>query len=138
MNIQTMRIIDHYAGNTLCYLLSIYERIIRPFIKKDTGSIREILVMKCFGIGSILLSVPMFRALRKSFPTAKIIFLSFYNNAEICQRLQFADKYLYLRKGNLRIFITDLIKVLFELRRYKFDIAIDMEFFPNLPPSLHI
>lgn len=127
-----MRIIDHYAGNFICYFLSIYEKIISNFIKNKLPQrefIKEILVIKCFGLGSIFLSMPMFRALRLTFPKAKITFLTFYNNRQICERLQFADRYLFLKKDSLSIFIRDLIKVLFEFRRHKFDIAIDMEFF---------
>jgi ADP-heptose:LPS heptosyltransferase len=127
-----MRIIDHCAGNPICCFLSVYENIRRVFIKDKEckkESIKEILVMKYFGIGSIFLSTPMFRALRMTFPKAKITFLTFYNNFQICERLQFADRYIFLKKDNLGVFVRDLIKVLFEFRRHKFDIAIDMEFF---------
>lgn len=130
MNAKTMRIIDHYAGNIVCFILSKFDQIIKIF-RKPKGPVKEILVMKYFGLGSILLSAPMFRALRQNPPLskAKITFLTFYNNCEICQRLHFADNYLFIRKDNLRNFIGDLIKVLFEFRKHRFDIAIDMEFF---------
>ncbi len=132
MNIQTMRIIDHCAGNPICYFLLVYKKMKSVFIKDRRPKkefIREILVMKYFGLGSIFLSMPMFRALRSAFPKAKITFITFYNNREICERLQFADRYIYLKTNNLRIFIRDFINALFEFRRHKFDIAIDMEFF---------
>lgn len=128
MNTQTMRIIDHYAGGIICFFLSKFDQIIK-FFRRPKGPIKEILVMKYFGLGSILLSAPMFRALRETFPQAKITFLTFYNNREICQRLHLADNYLFLRKNGIRIFIGDLIKALFEFKRHGFDIAIDMEFF---------
>ena len=123
-----MRIIDHYLGTLVCYILSKLDYLLRLFVKQRK-TVKEILIMKYFGIGSILLSDPMFRAIRETFPEAKIIFLSFYNNQEICERLGLADKYLYLRKNNLRIFFGDLIRLLSEFRKYRFDIAIDMEFF---------
>lgn len=123
-----MRIIDHYAGGIICFFLSKFGQIIK-FFRRPKGPVREILIMKYFGLGSILLSAPMFRALHETFPQAKITFLTFYNNQEICQRLHLADNYLFLRKNGIRIFIGDLIKTLFEFKRRRFDIAIDMEFF---------
>lgn len=123
-----MRIIDHYAGTILCFILSKFE-LIRKFLAKPEPKVKKILVMKYFGLGSILLSAPMFRAFRQSFPDAKIIFLTFYDNREICERLELADAYLYIRKNNLSIFIMDLLKILIEFRRHNFSIAIDMEFF---------
>lgn len=128
MNIETMRIIDHYAGSSICFFLSKFDNIIKFFIKPK-GPVKEILVMKYFGFGSILLSAPMFRALRQAFPKAKITFLTFYNNREVCERLDFADNYLFLRKNNIYLFIGDMIKTLCEFNRHRFDIAIDMEFF---------
>jgi ADP-heptose:LPS heptosyltransferase len=128
MNIHTMRVIDHYLGNLVCYILSKVDLIRKIFIK-PRNEIGEILVTKYFGLGSILLSGPMFRALRHSFPEAKITFLTFYNNREICQKLDFADNYLYLRNDTIYVFIKDLLRVLWEFRRHIFNIAIDMEFF---------
>ncbi|MDO8602384.1 MAG: glycosyltransferase family 9 protein [Candidatus Omnitrophota bacterium] len=128
MNTQKMRMIDQYAGRPACFILAQLDRIIKFFVKVKTHP-KEILTMKYFGMGSILLSTPMFRALRETFPDAKITFVTFHNNREICERLGFADRYLYIRSGSFSIFIADLIKLLFEFRRHHFDIAIDMEFF---------
>lgn len=130
MNIQAMKIIDRYAGKPACFLLAQLDRILKFFIKIKAPP-KEILAMKYFGIGSIILSTPMFRAIREIFPDAKITFVTFYANREICERLGFADRYLYIRPYSFRIFIADLIKLLFEFRKYRFDIAIDMEFFSN-------
>ena len=127
--------IDLYAGNPVCYLLSKLDKIVK-FFAKPKGPVKEILVMKYFGIGSILLSAPMFRALREAFPEAKITFITFYNNREMCERLQLADKYLFLRKNNIYIFIGSLLKILFKFSRHRFDIAIDMEFFSKFSSIL--
>jgi ADP-heptose:LPS heptosyltransferase len=96
---------------------------------RPKDEVKDILVMKYFGLGSILLSAPMFKALRQSFPDAKITFITFYSNREICQKLNMADKYLYLRNDNIYLFVVDLLKAFWEFRRHSFDIAIDMEFF---------
>jgi len=128
MNIENMRIIDNYVGSIICFFLSGIDRMTRGF-KRKQGPVREILVMKYFGIGSILLSTPMFRALRQKYPKAKITLITFYSNNEICERLELADEYLFLRRDSFRVFARDLMKLLFEFRKHKFSIAIDMEFF---------
>jgi ADP-heptose:LPS heptosyltransferase len=85
--------------------------------------------MKYLGMGSILLASPMLRAIRKTYPTVKIGFLTFACNVEMVHRLGLVDNVYTLRTDNLIQFVADLAKCLRKIRRERFQATIDMEFF---------
>jgi len=133
MTIATMKFLDMWVGGPFCLVLSALSRLSRLFSQKGAGSngVKGILVTKYFGMGSILLSVPLFRALRRLYPGVRIGFLTFSDNRELCEILHQADCYYFLRKGNMVVFISDLLKALQNIRRDGYDMVVDMEFFSN-------
>lgn len=129
MNIRTMKAIDRYVGGPLCLLLDFCQRLRSPFLRHETRPLRRILLMKFFGLGSILLATPMLRAIRLRHPEASIGFLTFAGNREMVERLGLADVIYTLRTDTPMNFAGDLFHTLGELRRNSYDVAIDMEFF---------
>ncbi|MBI5376058.1 MAG: glycosyltransferase family 9 protein [Candidatus Schekmanbacteria bacterium] len=130
MNINKMKAIDKWLGIPLCVFLTIFNKvwIFRKSAKRN-NAVKKILVMKYFGIGSILLATPALRALRKGYPEAKITFLTFSGNQEICNLLKVADDYIYLSTTDFSAFFFQTLKTLYRIRKEHFDISIDMEFF---------
>jgi ADP-heptose:LPS heptosyltransferase len=127
-----MKIIDKYVGMPLSVLLMFYEYTKRILIKrKKPEEFKKILLMKFFGMGSIILSIPLFNLIRENFPEAKITFLTFSQNKELSKQLNLAYRYHFLRTDTLPHFIFDVIKTLIKLRREKFDAVLDLEFFSN-------
>lgn len=132
MKIKTMKIIDKYVGMPLSVFILFYEKLKRIFIKrKRPEKIKKILLLKFFGMGSIILSIPLINLIRKNFPDATITFLTFNQNRELTGILKLADKYYFLRNDTLFNFIIDIMKVIIKLRREKYDAVIDLEFFSN-------
>jgi len=129
MNIRTMKAIDQYLGGPLCLLLDLCQRLRFPFRRHEKRPYRRILLMKFFGLGSILLASPMLRAIKLRHPDASIGFLTFAGNREMVERLGLADVIYTLRTDTMPHFAGDLVKVLGQIRRDGFDVAIDMEFF---------
>lgn len=131
MNIRQMRKIDTYVGGITCLLLEIYERIIRLFVVKKTNipQIERILITKYLGMGSILLTTPMLRALRTKFPRCKIVFLTFGGNAKFTKQISLIDEVVSIRTESLFLFMSDLLRVLIKIRRERFDVVFDLEFF---------
>jgi len=128
-----MKFLDMWVGGPLCLALSALSRLTRLLPKKRPrgGEAKGILVTKYFGMGSILLSVPMFRALREMHPDVRIGFLTFSDNRELCEILHQADRYYFLRKDNIVVFLNDLLRALHDIRRDGYDVTVDMEFFSN-------
>lgn len=129
MNIRTMKALDHFVGIPLCLLLDGYQ-LLRQLCRRDRPRpFARILVMKFFGIGSILLASPMLRAIKEQYPEARIGFLTFAANREMVERLGLTDTIYTLRTDSLPHFALDLIRALHQIRHERYDATIDMEFF---------
>jgi len=132
MKVNTMKIIDKYIGMPLSVALLFYDYIKRIFKKRaKPEEFRKILLMKFFGMGSIVLSIPLFNLIRDYYPDASITFLTFSQNNELGKQLKLADKYYFLRTDTFFHFVVDCIKVILKLRRDKYDAVLDLEFFSN-------
>ena len=73
-----MRLVDKHLGAWLCHMLAVRSPgfvagtsggLIDP-VEPEPESVREILVMKFLGMGSILQATPLFERLRRRYPEA--------------------------------------------------------------------
>ena len=95
--------------------------------------VRNILIIKFRALGDILLSVPAMRAVRESFPEAKICILVNKGGEEILSGQGLADELLVFDKNNGLPVARDLDLILSIMDR-KFDLVIDM--YGNLRSAL--
>ena len=127
-----MRFIDKYLGTLGCFLLTISNKASLIFNKNyrcnGDGKVDKILMIKFWGIGSIILATPAIRAVRERYPTAEIIFLTFLQNKEICESIGLIDEIITIESSSLSRFIYQTIKVLAYLRRLRLDLVVDLEF----------
>jgi len=135
MKMELMRKIDYYLGMPICYLFAFFEMFKRLlfFRNKHPGDIKKILIIKFLGIGSISLVAPTIVALKNDFPQAKIYFLTFKNNEEVIKLLNLTHQNFFINTKNLYQFFKSTVGVLFQLRKEKIDIALDLEFFSKFP-----
>lgn len=132
MKISTMKKIDKLIGTPLSILFLLYEFTKRIFIKRRRPTeFKKILVMKFFGMGSIILSIPLLNLIRKNFKEAEVTYLTFSQNKELLQQIKLADRHYFLRTDTFFHFIFDTLKILFKLRIEKYDAVLDLEFFSN-------
>lgn len=129
MNVSSMKKIDRYVGIPICLVLDAVSRVRSLFPVRRVDAPRKILVMKFFGMGSVLLSSPMLIALRGHYPSAKVSFLTFASNRDIVERLGIVEAIYCLRTDSFAAFASDLVRALVAIRRERFDVTIDMEFF---------
>lgn len=129
MHMRTMKAIDRYAGIPICLLLDIYSRVRALFVITPPRQPAKILLMKYFGMGSILLATPMLRALRQKYPEIKIGFLTLASNCDLVERLGLVDSVYLLRTDSAVHFAADAFRQLRAIRREKYDVTIDLEFF---------
>ena len=97
-------------------------------------NINKILVLQLGGIGDVVLSLPALKALRARFKNADISLLVIGRSAELVRGCEYIDNLftLNIRYTNLSgIFrkgvFSNLLKVMKELRRNRFDLAINLE-----------
>ncbi|MDD4908805.1 MAG: glycosyltransferase family 9 protein [Candidatus Omnitrophica bacterium] len=132
--IQVLKFIDHWVGSPICAILGLFHRLTHPFYRvtsrielpKDP---RAILVIKFFGLGSILLSSSLLKNIKTRYPDTKIIFLTFKNNAELVRRLGISDEIRAVDVSGPFTTLYSVFNNLIYFSLHKPDISIDLEFF---------
>lgn len=128
-----MRRLDFYMGFLLCSLLAFLYRIRgkgKVFLPRTLNN-KKILTIKFLGFGSIIMTTPFIAEMKKNYPEAKIHFLTFSDNAPICESIRLIDKTFYLEKKSLGKFIVSLVKNLHQIRKQNYDLVFNLEFFSN-------
>jgi ADP-heptose:LPS heptosyltransferase len=140
MNIEQMRQLDRYGGGIICLILEVYYRFWRVlkrvwcFLGKKSKErpVTKVLVIKFFGMGSIALMFPMINAIKKKYPSAKILFLTFFQNKEICELLKVGDEILCVYPQKVRRLLLEVCGIFIRLWKERVDICFDVEFFSRL------
>lgn len=133
MRVSLARKIDLHCGFLLCLGLRLLD-VVSMFGGKRRATPpqapRAILAIKCFGFGSILQMCPMLAALKEAHPDARITLLTFAQNAGVARLLPMIDDVatVEFRKGIL-VFLAETMRQILRLRRQRFDIIFDCEFF---------
>ena len=95
MDVELMRRLDKVLGNAACSVLATAHQLRKPFVRGDRA-IKNIAVMKFFGMGSIIVASKSLAALRDRYPDAKIHFVTFKSNQGILDILQLTDQNYYV------------------------------------------
>lgn len=146
MSLSLMKWIDQYLGALLCLALYLVERLRRG--RRARGEPRKILFIKLWGMGSILNAVPAFAAAKfthhpspivgavsehaqsKHAQFTEVYLLTFKRNSQICELLNVVDGVLFLDNPKpSAAFLLNLLPLIQRLRRERFDVVVDLEFF---------
>jgi ADP-heptose:LPS heptosyltransferase len=112
---------------------NIFDR--RPTIP-GADEIRNILVIKFFGMGSIIQTTAALQVLRSAFPHARIAFLSFAVHKDLLERYDVIDEVLTIEHTSAVHFLRDTFRVLLHLLNRRFDVSFDFEFFSKFSTLL--
>jgi len=137
MKVDTMRQIDYYIGVPLCFLGSIFQRLVRLLIKNDMKSPKNILFIELSEMGSAILVDPAMRKLKKE-TGAELYFAIFKKNKPSLDLLgTIPNENIYIiREHNLFAFVIDTFKFFFWTRKRKIDAVIDLELFSRFTALL--
>lgn len=128
-----MKFVDKYVGWIICLKLSAIEYCLKLFKEKtsfDPKAVKNILMIKFWGMGSIILSTPLLEALKNKFPDSNIIFLTLTKNNEIIKLLPSISHIITLDIDHgFLTFIKSFLKSVFVMRKMKLDLVFDLEFF---------
>ena len=127
-----MRRLDKVLGNAACSVLATAHQLKKPFVREDRP-IKNIAVMKFFGMGSIIVASKSLAALRDRYPDAAIHFVTFKSNQGILDILQLTDKNYFVDPSTPQSFLTSTLRVARELRKVGCDLVLDLEFFAKFP-----
>jgi len=127
MHINAIRFLDRKVGIPICRFLQFVKWAKRKKFDAKKLDVKKILIIKMWGLGTITLCSPTFRALRKKHPHAKIYFLTMSSNKGLYDGNDFFDEIIYFPIQNLFQMALDGLKLLYRLRKEKLDLVIDLE-----------
>lgn len=124
-----MKIIDEYAGRMIMFFISGFKNIFGKIIINGDINNRNILFIKFWGIGSIILTTAAVRKVKAAYPDARIFFLTLNTNTEILNEIKYADEIISVNISGPVAFITDFFVKTYALRKKGFEIIYDFEFY---------
>jgi ADP-heptose:LPS heptosyltransferase len=124
-----MKYIDEYLGRILVFIISFFKKSFGTKKIQRNGTCSNILFIKFWGIGSIVLTSPAIRRVQEAYPDSKIFFLTLKSNYDICRELKSADEIITVDIFKPGAFISDFINKTKLLRNIDFDAVYDFEFY---------
>lgn len=123
--------IDKWLGPVLCTALVGVKRLVRrPAAGPPSDPVRRVVVLKLWGMGSIVLASPLLRELRSRYPDAEIVFVTLAENTPILRCLPQIDRSVTidLARG-IPHFLLETLLSIWHIRRERVDLLLDLEFF---------
>ena len=94
------------------------------------------MVAKLIGMGSILQSVPLLRALKRRYPNAKLIFVTMKSNRELLSRLSVVDEILVLDDRSAPVMAATTLGAIATLIARRADLYFDLEVYSGFASLL--
>ena len=133
MKVSAAHWIDIHVGWLICVFLHAWQKVRKIFRPAPASRIAEpknILIVKFWGMGSVLLTIPALRLLKRLHPQVRITFVTLRQNKDICRLIGEIDVVEAIDfSSGLLAFLSGTLRVLARLRKTYFDEAIDLEFF---------
>lgn len=127
---QTYIHIDSTIGRLIALVIDCVARVLNA-IRRTPTDIPEkpacILISKFMGIGSIVQAFPLFVGLRKQYPEARILLLTFKNNEGFTQLISIIDKVYFIDKTTVLKLAVTTWKSIIQIKKEKPIISIDLE-----------
>ena len=124
--------IEHSFRHGIAY--PVLRRVFRNRVCEapvDLGGVRRMLVFRHDRIGDMIVTLPIFRALKRRAPKMELAVLASRANAELVQNCTFIDEVFTLETSWLRLYAQVM-----ELRRRKFDVVINFVFNQTTIPAI--
>ena len=128
MSFSAPKLLDRLAGGVVLHALRPL-RAVRDLLggDNDLRAVREIAVVKFWGVGNAALLLPVLRDLRRRYPGARLTVVTLAENETVYRGV--ADRVLGVRRAPLASTLLDLLRALAVLRRLRIDLALDFEQF---------
>jgi ADP-heptose:LPS heptosyltransferase len=130
MSLSLAKAVDRYVGILVVYFLAAL-REIREYVapRDDLVEAHSILLVKFWGLGNIVLLLPVIRLLRERHPNARITFVSLARNRDLLEACPYLDRRIYVNDRNVFTLAGTLVAAVVRAGREKPDVAVDFEQF---------
>ena len=137
MKVDTMRRIDFYVGVPLCFLGSVFYKLLKLFAGGEKKTPQNVLFIELSEMGSAILVDPAMRKLQKE-SAASLHFAIFKKNKSSLDLLKTVpEENIYtIREDRMSSFILDTFRFLWWTRKRKIDAVIDLELFSRFTALL--
>jgi len=129
----TKFLIDRTIALPLAWAANVAARSAAPFARRDhtvdPEHVHTIAIAKLLGMGSIIQATPLLHDLRRSFPRAKIVFLTTKANRGLIERLDLIDEGIYVDDSDPQVLATTTAKAVVQLLTRKIDLYFDLEIY---------
>ena len=129
-----MRALDARLGRWLCRVLTWIRRLAPE--PTAAGPFERVLLIKFWGMGSLICATPLAAALRERHPGVRIDLLTFESQRGTAEFTGIADHVLTLDPRDLFSFGVATLRMIGTLRRRRYSAVIDLEFFSKFTAIL--
>jgi ADP-heptose:LPS heptosyltransferase len=139
VNLTLAKAVDRYAGMAVCLFLAGL-RFLRELVAPRSGTVevRTILCVKFWGLGNVVLLLPVLRRLRERYPAARIVFVTLARNRELIEACPTVDRRIYVDdRGPLRL-LGSYLAAAGAAFRERPDLTIDFEQFARASAILAV
>jgi heptosyltransferase-3 len=139
MNLSLAKAVDRYVGIAVVHFLAAL-REVREYVapREDLVEAKSILLVKFWGLGNIVLLLPVIRMLRERYPKARITFVTLARNRDLLDACPHVDERIYVDdRGALRL-AWSLLRAVMRARRVKPDMTVDFEQFARSSAILSV
>ncbi|UCE86776.1 MAG: glycosyltransferase family 9 protein [Deltaproteobacteria bacterium] len=148
-NYNLARRIDSWAGPLLCAALFAVSRVHallggppQPAMRATTPprraplEPRRILVIKCYGLGNVVMLLPVLAALRHGLPQARVDFLTLEEHRALLERSGLPSRVIGITLRGFPGVFARLWRALREVRAGRYDLVIDFEQFVKFSAAI--
>jgi ADP-heptose:LPS heptosyltransferase len=122
---------DRLVAVPIVFIFNAVARILGHMLWRDhstsTASVKRIIVAKLIGMGSIIQSTPLLKALKKQYPAAVLTFVTLRSNRELLIRLTCVDEIVVLDDRNVFVMAVTMLRAVVYLIRRRADLYFDLE-----------
>ena len=138
MRVETMRAVDRWVGSPLAWALTRVRSVVGDADPPAARDVTKVLFVKLSEMGALVLSTPAFAEARRVFPNAETWIVCFDENAEIAAVAGgFAKERIVSVKASGPFgTILGLLGAILRLRRERFDVVVDLEYFSRVSAIL--
>ncbi|MFC1620738.1 glycosyltransferase family 9 protein [Candidatus Omnitrophota bacterium] len=115
-----------HIGNLIAGIFSFF--IKSPSQKNKISSIKKILIIKIWGVGNIVLLIPILKKIREQHKNSEIYFLTLDSNKGLLENTPYITKVIYLRfTTNIFRICYDFFRSLSCIRKLNIDLLLNFE-----------
>jgi ADP-heptose:LPS heptosyltransferase len=122
---------DRLIGIPAAFFFNGVARILGQVLRRDhsitTENVRNIVVAKLIGMGSILQATPLLKALKQQYPHAKLTFLTLRSSRELLERLTSVDEIIVLDDRNIFVMAVTTLRAVATIISRRADLYFDLE-----------